>query len=425
MTEPVQIVGGGIAGLSAALTLQDAGVDYELHEASSTFGGKISSSEVDGVTVDAGADNFVTRDSNFLALIERVGLKDHLIHPVSANPPFVYVDGELHPLPGGTYIGIPKDDLGSSFSPVTQTYLTPPTELANTEPVSVGDVIRAEFTAEVADLLVNPLLGGVNATSIDSLDFEASMPSLYEEYKRTGSLAKVAAQIPKSTGGKVFAGLATTTQGLIDGLAAQLDPQRLFTNSSVNQLSNQPTILATPAIAAKNLFDGAKLQIEFPIVNYTSVAQVTVTFDTNAIDLPDSSGIIFPTTEGKHLSASTFLSSKWQHYKDSGKAIVRLTTGKQDSGWDLSSVNDEQLIKTLIGEIAEVIKFDSYRETRVVRWDNALPHYEVGHASKIRELRKDMHMAAPHIQLAGAAYDGIGIPACWQSGVNATNAFCH
>ena len=168
MSNPVKVVGGGIAGLSAALRLQDAGVEYELHEASSNFGGKIQSTELDGVLIDAGADNFVTRNSEFADLVERLGLASHVVHPISKQAPFVFVDGELHPLPGETYIGIPKQDLDSAFGPIKNTYTESPNEVLTQGSVSIGEVVRSEFTAEVAELLVNPLLGGVNAASIDS-----------------------------------------------------------------------------------------------------------------------------------------------------------------------------------------------------------------------------------------------------------------
>ena len=424
MSNPVKVIGGGIAGLSAALRLQDAGVGYELHEASSGFGGKIQSSELDGVLIDAGADNFVTRNSEFSDLVERLGLASHVVHPISKQAPFVFVDGELHPLPGETYIGIPRKDLGSSFGPIKNTYIESPDEVLTQGSVSIDEVVKSEFTAEVAELLVNPLLGGVNAASIDSLDFEASLPGLYEQYRKSGSLTKVVNAIPKPAGGKVFAGLALTTKGLIDAIVAELDPNRVFLNSPIEKLSEAPTVLATPSFAANQVLSNSKINVSsLEDINYASVAQVTVTFNAGEIDLPDSSGVIFPTSDNQRLSAATFLSSKWQHYKDSGKAIVRLTTGKQDSGWDVSTIDDQELTQTLLDEFAQVVNFGSHRQVRVVRWNKGLPHYSVGHARRVREIRTDLTKLAPEVALAGAAYDGIGIPACWQSGVNAANAF--
>jgi len=48
------VIGGGLAGLSAALTLQEAGEEVELFEASSSIGGRLRSDYLDGFILDRG-----------------------------------------------------------------------------------------------------------------------------------------------------------------------------------------------------------------------------------------------------------------------------------------------------------------------------------------------------------------------------------
>jgi protoporphyrinogen/coproporphyrinogen III oxidase len=52
-------------------------------------------------------------------------------------------------------------------------------------------------------------------------------------------------------------------------------------------------------------------------------------------------------------------------------------------------------------------------ETRVQRWGGALPQYRPGHADRAAQARDRLPAT---IALAGAAYDGVGIPACVRSG---------
>ena len=59
-TGPVVVVGGGIAGLTAALELAESGAAVALVEAGERFGGKIATSRVDGLVVEAGADSFLS-----------------------------------------------------------------------------------------------------------------------------------------------------------------------------------------------------------------------------------------------------------------------------------------------------------------------------------------------------------------------------
>ena len=48
------VIGGGLAGISAALTLQDAGESVELYEASDDLGGRVRSDYIDGYILDRG-----------------------------------------------------------------------------------------------------------------------------------------------------------------------------------------------------------------------------------------------------------------------------------------------------------------------------------------------------------------------------------
>ena len=57
----VIIIGGGIAGLSAAWTLQQAGIAYTLLEQLPTFGGLVQTERVDALVIEHGPDAFITR----------------------------------------------------------------------------------------------------------------------------------------------------------------------------------------------------------------------------------------------------------------------------------------------------------------------------------------------------------------------------
>jgi oxygen-dependent protoporphyrinogen oxidase len=57
----------------------------------------------------------------------------------------------------------------------------------------------------------------------------------------------------------------------------------------------------------------------------------------------------------------------------------------------------------------------------VYRWGGALPQYAPGHRERVAALRAGLE-ARPPIAVAGAAYDGVGIPACIASGRAAAEA---
>lgn len=71
MTKPVVIVGGGLAGLTCAKQLHDAGVEFQLVEASDQVGGRVRTDEVDGFLLDRGFQVLLT------AYPEAVGQLDY------------------------------------------------------------------------------------------------------------------------------------------------------------------------------------------------------------------------------------------------------------------------------------------------------------------------------------------------------------
>jgi oxygen-dependent protoporphyrinogen oxidase len=50
-------------------------------------------------------------------------------------------------------------------------------------------------------------------------------------------------------------------------------------------------------------------------------------------------------------------------------------------------------------------------DTRVTRWGGALPQYTVGHLDRVAAIRTSV-AAQSGLAVCGAAYDGVGIPAC-------------
>ncbi|KPA93455.1 putative NAD/FAD-dependent oxidoreductase [Pseudomonas asplenii] len=71
MTVPIAIIGAGIAGLSAARALHDAGHAIELFDKSRGSGGRMSSKRSDAGSLDMGAQYFTARDRRFVNEVQR------------------------------------------------------------------------------------------------------------------------------------------------------------------------------------------------------------------------------------------------------------------------------------------------------------------------------------------------------------------
>lgn len=436
------VVGGGIAGLSAAFEFQQAGWSVEVHEAGARWGGKILTSNVGDRQVDAGPDAILARATAGMDLVRALGLAEEVVHPVSKIPAFICLNGQLHELPEGTVFGIPTDlsvlDGSELLSDQGKQRAAHDLDMAisndlldgNHDP-SVGDVCRRRLGDELTDRLIAPLIGGINASNIDRLSLRSAAPQLAAALTEHGSLIRGMAALRNKSGATlgtkrsapVFFSLPGGVQRIVDALVNRLAtpgdsdmvPAQLHLNSPIHFDPTEPA-------SAEPQHDAVVLAAA-PIgeLSYASVSQVTVEVAKSALRTElDSSGILFPATGGTHLTACTWLSSKWEHYRRADTVLLRLTSGRYGDE-RANQLDDHTLVDTLLGELATVVPIDGQRDesirgVRVQRWTNALPQYEPGHQTKVASIRADVQQHHPNVALAGAAYDGIGIPACIDSG---------
>ncbi|HWS35249.1 MAG TPA: FAD-dependent oxidoreductase, partial [Actinoplanes sp.] len=168
MRKRIAIIGGGIAGLAAAVRLRDITPRSEIivYERSSALGGKLRTGDLGGLTVERGAESFLNSaadggESAAVALARRLGLD--LVHP-AARPAALAIEGRLAPIPGGTLVGVPGDlsTLDGVALPMAHADRdTGRPLLAPGQDVAVGALVRDRYGDEVVDRLVDPMLGGV------------------------------------------------------------------------------------------------------------------------------------------------------------------------------------------------------------------------------------------------------------------------
>lgn len=114
MSEPrIAIIGGGIAGLTAAWETQKQGVAYTIFEAEPRLGGKIVSERRSGFVFEGGPDSFLTTKPWAWQLCDELGLRDRLIGTNDERRNvFILKDGKLHPYPPGMRLIVPVDEAG-------------------------------------------------------------------------------------------------------------------------------------------------------------------------------------------------------------------------------------------------------------------------------------------------------------------------
>src|SRR5262245_14713488 len=105
----VAIVGGGLAGLTAAFDLVRAGRRVVLFDNQAEVGGQVRTRQDAGFVVEDGAEGFVASDTAVPALCQELGIADEII-PQRELRSLVYRNGglsELSSREAAAMLGIP------------------------------------------------------------------------------------------------------------------------------------------------------------------------------------------------------------------------------------------------------------------------------------------------------------------------------
>lgn len=440
----IVVVGGGISGLAAAYWLRAglAHADVLVLEAAGVIGGKLRLATVGGVTIDVGAEAMLARRSEGVGLVRRLGLGDELIAPLTTSAR-VYAAGAAHPLPARTMLGIPGDLAAARASGLFSEHALgriADEAAADSMPplggdVSVGSLVRARLGNEVTGRLVEPLLGGVYAGRADALSLRATMPALAARLGGTdGSLVRAARAVTDvgsrdPTTGPVFASIRGGL-GSLPARLAGLGGLTVRNSCTVRAIRRTPTgfvlevgavpdaelieadavIIATPAAKAALLLRRVApyAAAELGEIESANIAIVTLAY--GDVGLPAGSGMLVASGEGFGVKGITLSSQKWP-LVTGGPNLLRASVGRVGEV-ELLQRSDGDLIALVRHELRGLLALDAQPiDALVTRWGGALPQYAVGHVEKVGRIRAAVS-AVPGLGVCGAAYDGVGIPAC-------------
>src|SRR5580704_8808631 len=207
MTQHVVIVGGGIAGLSAAYDLARAGITHTLFEKMPRLGGVIETLTEDGCLLECGPDSFISAKPEALALIKELGLEGEVIGSNDfQRTTHIVKHGKLVPLPEGVMMIVPskvmpmvKSNLLGWGTKIRMGFelLRRPKKYPDR---SVAEFVVDHFGQETLDYLAEPLLSGVYGGDPRELSVNSVLPRFADLGTKYGSLTKgVLASRPKKS----------------------------------------------------------------------------------------------------------------------------------------------------------------------------------------------------------------------------------
>jgi oxygen-dependent protoporphyrinogen oxidase len=439
----IAVVGGGIAGLSAAreLLIRLPGAQVTVYESSSAVGGKLRVGEVAGQTVDFGAETMLARRPEATELVRKLGLAGSLVEPATTSAG-IWTGGAVRPIPPGL-MGVPANPGAAVRSGLLSPHAG---RRASIEPrlrrlrleedVAIGTLVARRLGRAVRDRIVEPLLGGVYAGHSDALSAFAAAPQLVAGAREHGSLLAAArATTAAQDESPVFAGLVGGVGRLANALAEDVRARAgvVRCGATVRDLRRRPggwdvvvgstrdaelvtvdgVVLACPATPAARLIRPASAAAAAPLaaLEYASMAVVVLAFDQTegGVELTGS-GFLVPPIDKTAIKAATYSSRKWD-WMAQGPMIVRCSVGRHGEESTLQH-DDATLVEAAALDVRDAVGITApLLDARVVRWGGALPQYAVGHLDRVAAVRRAV-VDLPGLAVCGAAFDGIGIPAC-------------
>ncbi|MGI9621982.1 MAG: protoporphyrinogen oxidase [Acidimicrobiales bacterium] len=438
----IVVVGAGMAGLSTALTLHRNNIAVDVLEASGRVGGKVLTTEIAGTQVDAGADAFLVREAHVTDLCDQLHLTPDLVAPATGAAKIWY-RGALRPLPRKQYLGVPLDldELESSelLTPegrerAAQDLRAPADAPAEDE--SVGALIRRRLGDEVMDQLVGPLLGGINAGDGDQLSLQAGVPQLAAAAAHDESLLRSIpahlASLDRDPDAPIFLTHPRGVGQIIDAMADHLR-SRIHLEQPVQSLEPADSgwiieakdtfeadavVLAAPAFASAAILAAIAPESASMLasIHYASVVMVTFAFASAEMPELTGSGFLIPRHEGLLMTACSQTSTKWAHLGDRPTTFLRVSAGHSADDRAMR-MSDEEITEQLLTELSWTTGIHAEpREIRITRWPSSLPQYQPGHLDRVSEIERTLAAEAPGVFVTGAAFRGLGLPACVHQG---------
>ena len=439
----IAILGGGIAGLTAAFELEQQGIDFELFEASKRIGGKIQSERIKGFLVEHGPNSLQNSSPLMQRIIDTCGLaKDQIYADEAAKKRFVVRNSIPTALPMS-----PPALLASNFfswSAKLRLAREPfVSSFRGSNEESVAEFIRRRLGKEILDFAVDPFVTGIFAGNPELLSIKHAFPRLFDLEQEKGSLLKGMLSRKNNDSRTHSRRIFTFKEGvqmLTDALASRFK-DRIHTDKEVTSIipsgrrwridakqgnheetRNFDAVISTiplPQLRKVNLEVGLG-RAPLNTVSYPPVSVVVMGFNASAVAHPlDGFGMLVPNKEkSKRILGTIFSSSVFpSHAPESCVLLTTMIGGARQS--DMSRLTTDLLEYFVLDDLHELLGI--YGDPVLVQhihWKTAIPQYNLGYGV-IKALVNNLEAIHPGLFFAGNYRQGISVSDAMESGYQA------
>lgn len=447
MNGRVLVIGGGISGLTAAYSLtRDApGLDVRLAEAKSRVGGTLGSETIGGFVFERGPNGFLDNVPEALDLARELNLESRLLSPSPlAEKRFILKMGRLHVVPTtpAAFLRSGLLSIRGRLRVLTEPFRRRGGGGADDSVATFG---RRRLGVEATETLLDPLVTGIHAADVERLSIASAFPRVARLEREYGSLFRGMLRLrkerrrrgagsggasgPAGPGGKLRSfpgGLEELTTALkqklgdrlrLGSAAESVRPhggqfEVIFRDGTTE--SADAVVAALPTPRAASLFASSQpgLARALEAIPYAPVAVVCLGYRREDVTHPlDGFGFLIPRNQGTRILGMIWTSSIFPaHAPDGAVSLRTLLGGARDPA--IVEGSTEELVPLVQREAGQLLGLQGEPlESKVYRWVQGIPQYNLGHARRIEQIDTERHKL-PGLFLAGNAYRGVGINDC-------------
>jgi oxygen-dependent protoporphyrinogen oxidase len=436
------IVGAGVAGLAAALELQQSVGEIVLVDPSDRPGGVLRTDHVMGYVVERGPNTFRT-SAEMRETLVALRLDEEILRARPASRlRYVLRGGELCPVPTSP-IAMVRSDLLSMRGKL-RVLAEPFVRRGDGAGESVAEFVRRRLGPEVLTSLVGPFLTGVYAGDEEQLGAEAVLASLVEHERKHRSIALGGLlQALSRRRSRGLPGSWSAPQGLgpfARALAKRLaDPPALGTRATEvawlgsrwrvslvgpageTALHARHVVLATPAPQAARLLLDVDTEASRLLegIEYAPLVSLAIGVDPRTVRRKlEGFGFLVPRDEGLALLGCLFMSRLFPDRAPPQRELLQCMLGGRR--WPAAVAEpDDTLFARALAELDRVLGISGKPLLLgLARYERAVPQPGRDHGRRIAALRSRL-AERPGLALAGAYMGGVSVADSFSSGLRA------
>lgn len=420
------IIGAGIAGLTVAWRLTQAGQRAVVLEASDHVGGVIRTLRADDCVKECGPNAFLGDAEALLELARSVGLADAIVDtPPSAADRFIYWNGRLHPVPRG-----PRSLLTTRLLSwrgkcrILGEWWVPANGHANE---SVAEFVRRRLGPEAVERLINPLVAGIFAGDAAQLSLAAAFPKMAALEKNHGGLLRGALSIRRGIGARTVRGFRDGMGILPAAIARQLggairtrtpvtqiqrnaDGSFLVTSDVTSHVAHR-VICATPAPVAAELLRDLIPTAVAPLraIPYAPIVVVHAAYAARALPRPLSGfGFLVPSHTPVHCLGTLWTSNCFADRAPAGTFLCTMFYGGMRAPQLLAAPDATITAHVAADARATMGIATAPLHIQITRHRAAIPQYTLGHLDRVRQIAHAV-ATTPGLHLTGNYLTGTSV----------------